>query len=314
MPFQTQVYAGPAVALPGDFADSNPRVNVNAGPGGLVAGSAGVTIGRFAWYSDAQLDPNGTPSIVNSFGSGPVTGFVHREQQGLITTYLADSGVIIPPGFGVTLMSAGSFWAKNEGTTEALVGQNAYASYANGAVSFGAVSAASVTGSVAASTASVTGSIAGDLMTVTAVGSGVLVAGGTISGTNVATGTQIVSQVTPLLSGEAAGGIGRYVVSIPEQTVASTTISETYGTLTVSAVGSGALGLGDVISGASVVAGTAVTQFLTGTGGAGTYAVNNNTVVSSTTITAGADVQTKFIAVSSGLPGELVKITSHLLG
>ncbi|MDB5448414.1 MAG: hypothetical protein JWQ97_3731 [Phenylobacterium sp.] len=312
MGFQTQVGVQPAPAIAGDFADHNPRVAVAAGPGGLVAGALGLTIGRFAWWNANQIDADNAPTLANNFGAGPITGFVSREQRALITTYLADSGMVIPAGFPVTLMSAGGYWVKNDGATQALPGQFAYASFADGKASFaaaGAPNTASVTGSVAASTASVTGSIANDVLTVTAVGSGVLVPGGTLSGTGVASGTKILSQ----LSG-TAGGIGTYAVNIPEQTVASTTISETYGTMTVSAVGSGVLGVGDSLSGTNVVAGTTVTALGTGTGGTGTYIVDNNTVVASTTITAGLNVQTKFVAMTAGLPGELVKISSHVLG
>lgn len=316
--FQTQVGAAMAPAVEGDFADTNPRTSVLAGPGGLVSGANGVTIGRFAWWDFTFLDPNGTPLRVNNNGAGPVTGFVHRHGQAFITQFLADASMLIPSGQQMALMSSGSYWVRNAGTTEAQIGQKAYASFKDGTVTFAATASpaqgASVTGSVAASTASVTGSIAGDLLTVTAVGSGVLVNGGTLSGTNVATGTQVVSQITPLLAGETVGGIGRYSVNIPEQTVASTTISETYGTLTVTAVGSGALVVGDVLTGTGVTAGTQVTAFLTGTGGVGTYVVSPNTVVTSTTITAASNVETKFVAMSAGAAGELVKITTHLLG
>jgi hypothetical protein len=312
MPFQSQVNTVPAPAVAGDFASYNPRDTVLAGPGGLVAGSAGVTVGNFAWWSASAIDQDSAPQIVNSFGSGPVTGFVHRNQQALITTYLAETSLTIPAGFPVTLFASGDFWVKNSGTTEATVGMNAYANYSNGAVTFaaaGSVSSASVTGAIAASTASVTGSISGDVMTVTAVGSGTLVVGGILSGTGVATGTQIVSQLTG-----TAGGIGTYSVSIPEQTVASTTISETYGTLTVSAVSSGTLGVGDALSGTGVTTGTTITALGTGTGGTGTYIVSPSQTASSTTITAGTSVQTKWVAMSAGAPGELVKISSHLLG
>ena len=46
----------------------------------------------------------------------------------------------------------------------------------------------------------------------------------------------------------------------------------------------------------------------------GTMVVNNNTVVSSTTITASLAVETKWYARSSGLPGEAVKMSSVPLG
>ena len=39
--------------------------------------------------------------------------------------------------------------------------------------------------------------------------------------------------------------------------------------------------------------------------------VNNNAVVTSTTITASTAVETRWCAVSTGFAGELVKITDH---
>ena len=57
-------------------------------------------------------------------------------------------------------------------------------------------------------------------------------------------------------------------------------------TLTVTAVTSGSLAVGDVISGTGVTIGTTITAFLTGTGGTGTYTVSVSQTVASTTITA----------------------------
>jgi hypothetical protein len=313
--FQTQVNTQPAIGVRGDFASSNPRFNALAGPGAFVAGAQGVSVGYFAWAT-APNDTNGTPAIVNNFGVGSVTGFIGLAQQGLITQYLSDAAMIIPQGFGVTIFSGGDFLVTNDGSTQALPGQKAYANLSNGKVSFAPSGSppqgASVTGAITAQTASVTGSIGGpngNILTVTAVSSGTLVPGGTISGTGVASGTQILSQISG-----TPGVIGTYFVSIPEQSVASTTISETYGLLTVSAVGSGAVAVGGVLSGTGVVAGTVVTALGTGQGGTGTYIVNNNTAVSSTTITQTSAVETKWIAMSSGLAGELVKISDHAQG
>ncbi len=302
-----QINTQPAPAVAGDFCDHNPRWSVDAGPGGLVAGVGGVTVGRFAWWDNVNHT-----TVLNS-GAGVPTGFVHREQQALITTYLANASNVVPQGYGITLMSGGGFWVKNDGATEALIGQKAYASLATGQINFAATGSptqgASVTASIAASTGSFTGSISDNVMTITVVGSGAVVVGGTLSGTSVVTGTTVVAQ----LSG-TPGGIGVYSVSIGEQTVASTTISETYGTMTVSAVGSGAISVGGVLAGSGVVAGTFVTAFGTGTGGTGTYIVSNNTVVSSTTITETSTVETKWVAMSQGLPGEFIKMSSHVLG
>jgi hypothetical protein len=306
--FQTQVYPQPAAGVAGNRASQNPVFTYDAGPGGLVAGSS-LIVGRFAWVTP-PLDPNGTPSIANSFGAGAPDGFVANEQQGLQVNYLANAGMQVQIGYGCTLFTGGDFWVVNDGSAEALMGMKAYAGLADGKVSFAATGtptqAASVTASVAASTFSVTGSIANDVLTVTAVGSGTVVNGATISGTGIATGSKIVSQ----LSG-TAGGIGTYRVSIPEQTVASTTVSGTYGTMTVTAVGSGALALNQVLAGSGVTAGTTIRQFGTGTGGTGTYFVDVNTVVSSTTITTNSNVETSFFARSTGLNGEIVKISKY---
>lgn len=313
MNFQTFVGTQPAPAVAGDFASANPRASVDAGPGGLVAGPNGVFVGRFAWWSFSQIDSNDTPAVVNNTGSGPVTGFVHREQQGLITTFLAESSMLIPQGFAMTLMASGDYWCVNDGATEALVGMKAYANYADGKVTFAASgapgTASGSASSIAASTNGGTGSINDNILTITGGVSGVLRPGTTLSGTGVATGTKIVSQ----LSG-TPGGIGTYAVSIPEQTVASTAITGTYGTLTVGGTVAGVFGVGNTLSGTNVVAGTTITQLISGTGGAGTYAVDNNTVVSSTAITAGLQVETKWIAMSAGLTGDLIKISSQPLG
>jgi hypothetical protein len=307
--FQRQVLTQPAPAVAGDFASSNPRYALLAGPGGLVAGPNGVTIGAFCWVIDPD-DADGAPATVYSSGAGPVSGFVGRNQQGLIVKYLDEASMQIYPGFGMFAYDAGDFWAKNTGAAQAVPGMKAYANFANGLVTFAAAGTPATSGSgsassIAAETSSWVGSIADDVMTVTGSVVGTIYPGTTISGTNVASGTMIVSQ----LSG-TTGGVGTYLVSIGEQTVASTAISGTYGLLTVGGTVTGAFAVGDYISGSSVVTGTQITALGTGTGGAGTYVVNNNTVVSSTAITAATNVETKWFARTSGLPGELVKISS----
>ncbi len=63
-------------------------------------------------------------------------------------------------------------------------------------------------------------------------------------------------------------------------------------TLTVSAVASGTLQVGQVISGVGVTAGTYITAFGTGTGGAGTYTVSASQTVASEAMTANASSMT----------------------
>jgi hypothetical protein len=317
--FQTQAFSQPAAFIAGNRTSQNPIFSYDAGPGGLVSGSS-LFVGRFAWVTQ-PLDPNGTPSIANSFGAGAPDGFLMLNQQGLNTTFLSFAGMQVQPGAQTALQISGDFAAVNDGTTEAEYGQKAFAYVASGKIAFAAAGtvfggASSTTAAVAASTFSVTGSIAGNLMTVTAVGSGTIVNGASVSGTNIPTGPkpQVLSQVTPLLAGETTGGVGRYNLNVGEITAASETISGTYGTLTLGGASTTPFAVGDTLTGIGVVTSpaTVVTQILTGTGGGAgdTVAVNNNTVVSSTTITASVAVETKFFARSTGLPGEVVKISS----
>jgi hypothetical protein len=55
--------------------------------------------------------------------------------------------------------------------------------------------------------------------------------------------------------------------------------------MTVSAIAAGQIQVGQFLTGTGVTAGTYVTEFLTGTGGAGTYTVSASQTVSSTTMT-----------------------------
>lgn len=303
--FQTQVNTVQPPAVEGDFCDVNPRATVDAGPGGLVIAAGGAYAARFCF-----LDPSNLQAVSNRYlgGAAEVTGFLARRLQGLNSTYLSPASMFVPGGFGVELFSSGGFWAKNSGANQFQPGQTVYASYADGTIS-NALSSAVVTGSVAASTFSVTGSIAGNLMTVSAVGSGVVVNGASISGTGVASGSKVISQVSG-----TTGGVGVYEVTPQEQAADSTTISGTYGTLTVSAVSSGALIAGAVLSGSGVDSGTYISQFLTGLGGTGTYVVSSNTVVGSTTITGALNVATRWRARSYANQNELVKISTWLQG
>lgn len=313
MPFQTSVGGAMAPAVAGDFASKNPRATLLSGAAGIVAGTLGVVIGNFCWVTNQTLDTDNAGEVANSFGFGPVSGFIANEHQSVITTWLADSTLLVPAGLPVVPFVAGDFWVKNAGTAPAVVGQYAYANLSTGAVTFAAASsAATASGSastVAASTLSVTGSIAGNVLTVTAVGSGSVVPGATIAGTGVASGTQIVTQLTG-----TTGGIGTYAVSLTEQAVASGTITGTYGTLTIGGTVAGTVTVGGLLSGTGVAAGTYITAPISGAGGAGTYAVNNNTVVASTAISATTNVQTKWVAQSAGAAGEPVKISSYALG
>lgn len=311
--FQQQVYDQPAAFLAGDRVSQNPIASFLAGPGALVAGDS-LVIGRFAWVTP-PFDPNGGPSIANSYGGGKPDGFVMRTQQALNSTYLSPAGNTYGEGFQAAIYIAGDFAVVNDGSTQAQLGHKAFAYVADGKVAFAPAGTifggASATGSsVAASTFSVTGSVAGSVLTVTAVGSGTVYPGASISGGAIPTNPKpkVVEQLTG-----TAGGVGTYRISVDFLEIASTTISGTYGTLTIGTA-TGTFAVGDVISGSGVDTGTKITANISGSGGSGgTMVVDSNTVVGSTTITASEAVETNFYCRSQGDPGDVVKISSYPL-
>lgn len=323
--FPSQVNSIQAPAVEGDFASANPRKTVLAGEGALIAGTGviggvavqGAVVGRFGWLSSAQIDNDSAPAVLNTFGFGQPAGLVARRQVGLITQYLGVAVFYLQSGFQIACFNDVDMWVKNAGTTPAIVGQKAFANFADGSAFFANAGTIPAGGSgsassVAASTASANGTIIGNVFTAANTLTGNFYPGASLTGTGVATGTKIISQILPLLAGEANNGLGRYLVNSAEQNATLTLISATYGTLTVGGTVVAGFAPGQTISGTNVVAGTTITQQLTGTTGvAGTYVVDNNTVVSSTAIAAtGSSVETKWIARSEGLAGELIKISN----
>lgn len=200
MTFQKTIYQQPAPAVEGDFASANPRASTLAGEGALIAGLNGLMVGRFAWIAG---------NLANNTGSGIPAGFVHREMQAFITSWLGASTMLIPANRPVTLMNEGDFWVRPINAVTA--GMKAFADLATGEI-IGAAAGATIAAAV------VTGAIAGTTLTVSAVSSGALMPGQAISGANVTPGTKIVA------FGTGSGGTGTYVVS-PSQTAASGTIN-----------------------------------------------------------------------------------------
>lgn len=373
MGFQKQVNQTPAPAVAGDFASSNPRATVLAGPGGLVAGALGVTVGKFAWVDDDGV-------TVQSFGTATKApnGFVHREQQALIQQYLAESGMNIPVGFPVVLHNEGDFWAKLEGANAATIGAAIYADCSDGSVhAVAAPAGATVTAAMgstntAALGATFTASADTDAtrLVVTSV-TGKLHVGDEVSGTGITAGTTILSQVsgtaggagtyqlsaantasaatvtafgatvvvsatTGLISvGETVsggagfpvgatvvaqvsgtpGGAGTYTLSAAGSAyTASATGVTTFGSvMNVTAVASGALSVGDPVSGIGIPSGAVVASQVSGTaGGIGVYTLDQaaTAYAASTTVTAVGGVLTAFKAQSAAAVGELVKIST----
>lgn len=315
--FQTFTNVLQAPGIAGDFASANPRAtqlsSQQYGSAGFVAGPNGLTIGLFAW-----LDLS-TYRIASNSGAGQPAGFVHRAEEALITTYLSAFGLTIPAGMMVgNIFDAGDFFVINNGTTIASPGMKAYANNSTGQATFAATGAPSTAGTSTASTISAqTGSsaastIVDNVFTTGPAVTGTLVPGGVLSGTGVASGTTIQAQVTPLIAGEALGGVGRYLVTPRDQTVASTTISETYGLLTIGGTVISGYAVGQTLTSAvgGFVAGSTITGAGTGTGGAGTYYTQTQTVGSGI-INSVTNTETGWYCRSFGQPGDVVKISSR---
>lgn len=133
MGFQTTVNLQQAPAVAGDFATANPRSSFPAGEGQHVAGASGVTVGRFAWI-------NASTGLVSNTGTGKPDGFIHREQQALISVYLAEASNLVPQGFPVTVMRTGDYWVTST-VAAATKGQKAFAKLSDGTIQPGAAGA-----------------------------------------------------------------------------------------------------------------------------------------------------------------------------
>ncbi len=133
-----------------------------------------------------------------------------------------------------------------------------------------------------------TGSISGTTLTVTAITNGTIAINQALFGVGVNQETVITAL------GTGTGGIGTYTINQSQTVVSSLMNSATAGavvtgsiagtTLTVTAVTSGTLYVGQTIQGSTVTAQTIITALGTGTGGAGTYTVNNSQTVTSRTL------------------------------
>ena len=113
----------------GDFASTNPRQNMLAGEGTLVAGEA-ITVGQFACARDGKVD--------GEYEADDRVGFVHRDTQASVALG-DDASMVVPVGREVALFTSGDFYVVAPGTVG--VGDTVYALEATGAVSAAATDA-----------------------------------------------------------------------------------------------------------------------------------------------------------------------------
>lgn len=300
--FPNKVNQNQAPAVAGDFASQNPRASLLTGQGALVAPAGGLIVGRFAFVSKSSSGE----SVSQSYVSGNEIGFLAREEQALISTYLAGDGNVVPSGFMVTLYTEGDFYAYfGNGATP---GDVVYADETTGAAQSG-TGTTSFTGSVGFAG---TASFATNVMTVVTQTAGSLIeVGDVVTSASVTSGTTI----TAILTGTPGAVGSTYSLSTTPGTIATQAATTTSFTMNVSAISAGSLSVGDVISGSGVTAGTTIAAFGTGTGGVGTYTlgvpggVAFHTASETITVPAG-NVATSFKVASYAAPGELAKITT----
>lgn len=152
---------------------------------------------------------------------------------------------------------------------------------------------ASITASIAPTTATFVGTVSGTTLTVASVSAGSVVTPGmvltsTSTQGNPTGGYQSITEkatIVEQLTG-TTGAAGTYRISSPQILSSAVTFTGTLNIMTVVAVASGALQIGQILSGTGVTVGTTIYARGTGTGGIGTYYVTNTQTVSSTTITA----------------------------
>lgn len=377
--FQSAVNTQQAYAVEGDFASSNPYFSV-LNYGAAFKSGLRVVIGRAVWRDPADAN------TVNGFGSGPILGLIHRNQQNVFQTYLEGASLFVYKGSPLAVFNGGDFWARNAGAAAVTRGMKAYASYADGSLTFAATGSPPTVASVTAqqlansvtadvSNPAFTGSISGTTLTVSAISTGGLAPGKIISGGNSAAGvvvpnSTIVKQLTGTAGqagtyqlnisqtvagssmtasggwlhvtavtsgaiwpgitvsgtgivagtkvdgfGTGAGGTGDYSLDTATTPGTGATVTGGGGFLNVTVVASGALSAGDVISGGSIVAGTYITQQISGAaGGVGHYLTSDGTASGSGTVTVAGGVETKWYAASTGNAGDLIQITDHPAG
>lgn len=308
----------PGVA--GDFAGANIKANVVASPWGFVASPGGVTIGVGCWANPA------TGIASNYYQPNSFPGFVHREGQAIITTFLGVASMQIQAGDAVVPMDQGDFLGIF--ASGATAGQKVYFNPVTGALS-----AAATGGSVSASGSAADSITAGVLTTTDANITGVVAVGQIVTGVGVPPGTYIASAAgtgsgthlwnlanvdgTPIpnVGGEAMNFYGiqetQYYVASPVTvdalftgSLAAPVAPSPYGILTVSAIASGVLAAGQFLSatgggGLPAADNIQILQQLTGAAGStGTYLTNNTGIVVTSTNT--------FVATQ----GKLGKISS----
>ena len=323
MTFQTHVNLYPSPGVVGARASENPIATVDAGQLGLVAGSAGLVVGKFAWNTYPTA---GGPGQANNFSpTAPAVpdGFIMNSQQATNTVWLQEFGMTIPAGYPVTEMEAGDFWAKNP-YADAAIGQKVFANLFSGDI-LGATAGSFPTTEVgsAAVIASATIAAGSNSLNIVSLTSGTIEVGDQVLGLNIPGNTfvesfgtfngsigtlfltqyAVVTQTTVPLTTLAPVGVGGGVVA------ATGTNGST--TLTISSITNGQVVAGQYVQGTGIPAGTYIASFGTFNGTSGTVIMSaqaTNAVSGLTSANLSAFIETPWKITSAANVGDLVKI------
>jgi hypothetical protein len=290
--FQSTVNVQLAGGIPGAFYDDSPE---RSAPWELVSSNAAYNIIGATAYTATTADAGSgiVSGVAAAGGSGQFVGVLSNKNQ--YANIGTSTGALNPttalPNYSIgQLTTMGHLWVALPGPAN--VGDQVCYDQTTGQIStFAKVT--SFTGSIVASTG---------VLTVSAIAAGNIQPGMAISGSGFSctivandsgvggTGTYYTdySASAPNVSSEAMSGS-----SLPPVAASVTGTISTAGLLNVTAVGSGQLSIGSVLTGTGVPANTVITALGTGEGGTGTYTVSPSPAVAVTATTITADAQVK---------------------
>lgn len=214
--FQRQVNQNWAPGVEGAIASANNVALYVTGPGGLISGANGVTVGRFA-YASYQADgseraDNSAALVAAGVDRSTTLMFIANEQQALTYGYLAESGMAVLPWQAVEGFTRGDFWAKMASNTAR--GQKVFASLIDGSINT-AAAGSTIPNFVGQA------SFATNVMTVTAVTTGTVKVGQLVVGAGLPANTYVASL------GTGNGGAGTYNLTTTPGTVAGEAVTTT---------------------------------------------------------------------------------------
>lgn len=284
---------------------------------GTVAATPGMKV--YARNADglATFNVTGTPPAGASCTGGTLAKIVSASTGGALPTTNTCTASIAGNVLTVTAVGSGSVLGAGQTITGTGIDSSATVSItAQLTGTAGSTGTYQISQTYSEGVGSTTITMSGGGLTLTGANTtGVFAIGMVISGTNIPTGTTITGYGTG-----SAGGAGTYTVDrVAASAATASTITATNAMfLTVDSSSTGTWLLNDLLTGASVSAGTSISATavqnanLTGTGGAGTYLTTTyQTAIGSQTFGTSIGIETNWVATSSGAAGELVAVKNQ---